>query len=121
MTWSAMQLTPPPPTTHTHTHTHTHTQVYSIPPFQPQPNGLPVGSANLPEAVHYLWALPNGEPCAAEAFDGTFYQFYKPELPLTQVGRTDRDSDVRHRNRTEQSREQNRTELKRASHRTNTA
>jgi hypothetical protein len=32
---------------------------------------------NAPEVIKYIWIAPDGKtPCAAEAFDGTFYEFF---------------------------------------------
>jgi hypothetical protein len=48
-----------------------YTKVYNYPTF-PFQYGL-----GAPEVIKYVWIMPDGKtPCAAEAFDGTFYEFF---------------------------------------------
>jgi len=44
----------------------------------------PLFAANLlsnKEVIHYVWVQPNGQPCGAEAYDGTLYQFFNRQTP----------------------------------------
>lgn len=59
---------------------------YASPPYGAQVSGVPFFvvvcsflSVQVPEMIKYIWVVNSGnfEPCAAEAFDGTFYEFFR--------------------------------------------